>query len=374
MPSTRQILFQRKKLISALLVVLALVVFRAFLPSIVLHEVNRKLESLPHYTGHVQGVGMSIWRGAYQLKGIRINKRTGTVPVPFFSARMMDLSIEWRTLIHGTVTGVVTVYDPVLNFVKGRTAKTSQTGITPKWAATLDKLSPALINSFKIVNCAVHFRQFYTKPKIDIYLDHVYAVARDISTRRGLAGKTPATIYAYNKPAPGQPGFAFSMVMDPFAARPTFNLKAQLVKLHVVNLKDFLSAYAKLDAQGGLFSLYMEVNSKNGIYEGKVKPIFDDLKVVKWKNITKNPLKFFWEAIASSFIELFERGPENRMATIIPMKGEFKKKTKVDYWTAIGNLFRNAFARTILPGFAELKPAVPGVKRKGGRIEKNPAS
>ncbi len=359
-------LFKRKKLIAALLIVLALVVFRAFLPTIVLHYVNGKLARLPNYTGHVDDIEMSIWRGAYQIKGIRLDKTTGNIPVPFFKARLMDLSIDWRTLLHGAITGEVTLYDPVLNFVKGKTAKSSQTDISPSWAATLNKLSPALINSFRVENGSVHFRQFYSKPQIDIYLDHVYAVAKDISTRRGFAGKTPASIYAYNKPAPGKPAFAFNMAMDPFASRPTFNMKAQLVDMHVVDLKDFLNAYAKLDAQGGLFSLYMEVNSKNGVYAGKVKPLFDDLKVVKWKSITKNPLKFFWEAIASGFISLFERGQKNRLATIIPIKGEFKAEIRVDYWTVIGNLLRNAFARAILPGFTELKPAVPGIKKQKG--------
>ena len=81
----------RKKWI-LLIILVALIALRAVLPYIVKSYVNKTLAAIPGYSGHVDDVDMSLWRGAYVVKDLKIEKVEGNIPVPFFSANLIDLS------------------------------------------------------------------------------------------------------------------------------------------------------------------------------------------------------------------------------------------------------------------------------------------
>ena len=51
-------------------IVLLLIVFRLFLPKIVLHFVNKELAEMEEYTGEVEDIDIALIRGAYIIDGI----------------------------------------------------------------------------------------------------------------------------------------------------------------------------------------------------------------------------------------------------------------------------------------------------------------
>lgn len=53
------------------------------------------------YDGYVKDIGVSLIKGTYTLKGIRLDKDTYKGPVPFFAADHIELSIEWELLFKG---------------------------------------------------------------------------------------------------------------------------------------------------------------------------------------------------------------------------------------------------------------------------------
>src|SRR5437763_2248672 len=75
-----------------------LVVAHALLPFWVRDYVNRKLSEIPGYRARVGAVTLHLWRGAYQIHNIKVEKTSGNVPVPFFSSPLIDLSVEWKAL------------------------------------------------------------------------------------------------------------------------------------------------------------------------------------------------------------------------------------------------------------------------------------
>ena len=89
-------LSKRAKVIYGVLgfVIVALVVFRLMLPSILLRYVNRQLTLIDGYQGHVDDIDVSLYRGAYTIRGIKLDKTGGKIPVPFYSAEAIDLSVE----------------------------------------------------------------------------------------------------------------------------------------------------------------------------------------------------------------------------------------------------------------------------------------
>jgi hypothetical protein len=84
----------------ALAVVLGLLIaLRAALPLVLERYVNKQLDQLKGYSGSVADIDLSLWRGAYQIDGLRVVKTGGKVPIPFVSARQIDLSVQWKALL-----------------------------------------------------------------------------------------------------------------------------------------------------------------------------------------------------------------------------------------------------------------------------------
>ena len=151
-----------------LLLIVVLVIARLMMPSAVLWYVNRTLQQSPLYRGRIDGIDISLWRGAYAIRGIRFNKLTGSVPVPLFRADSVDLSIQWDAIIHGAVVGEVRIDRPELNFVdappaegqKGDDDAGDQTGADGPWLQMLSDLFPFAINRVELTDGSVHFRTY----------------------------------------------------------------------------------------------------------------------------------------------------------------------------------------------------------------------
>src|ERR1700754_1512325 len=163
---------------------LLLIIFRLMLPSILLKYVNRELTRIDGYTGHVDDIDVALYRGAYTIKRIRLDKTGGKIPVPFFKANAIDLSIEWRALFHGRIVAEIITDKPVLNFVKGPTKETSQTSVDKDWTVVVDKLIPFKLNRFEVNDGEIHYRDYYSSPKVDIKATNVQIVAENLSNAK----------------------------------------------------------------------------------------------------------------------------------------------------------------------------------------------
>ncbi|MGE5440293.1 MAG: hypothetical protein ACM3UR_10575, partial [Bacteroidota bacterium] len=62
----------RTTLIVVIVIVVLLVAIRIALPHVIKYEVNKKLNELPDYTGHIDDVDLHIYRGAYAINGVEI--------------------------------------------------------------------------------------------------------------------------------------------------------------------------------------------------------------------------------------------------------------------------------------------------------------
>lgn len=58
------------------------IAFRIALPYILLRYVNRQLTLIEGYTGHIDDIDVALYRGAYTIKTIRLDKKSGKIPVP----------------------------------------------------------------------------------------------------------------------------------------------------------------------------------------------------------------------------------------------------------------------------------------------------
>src|SRR5690348_12238536 len=98
---------KRRALKIVLVIVVVLAVIRLILPYLVLHYANKTLANMNGYYGHIRDVELSLIQGAYKIDSVYLNKRDSVTQkqTPFFGARLIDLSVEWKALFHGSIVG-----------------------------------------------------------------------------------------------------------------------------------------------------------------------------------------------------------------------------------------------------------------------------
>ena len=322
-------------------------VARGLMPWAVRHYVNRTIDRSPLYDGEVGDVRLHLWRGAYSLRDVRLNKTTGNMPVPFFAARRLDFAIQWKALFHRKVVGRVLMDEPELNFVDAA-AEEDQTGAGAPWLQMIRDLFPFRINQALVRNGSIHFRAYRTAKPVDVYLSEVQAAIEDLANIHDDTTPLIATVQASGL-AMDQAKFEFRMTLDPFSYRPTFHLATRLMGLDVTKINDLAMDYGNFDFQRGWFDLVVEADAKEGRLSGYAKPLFRDLKVFSLReDLRGNPFQALWQALVGATTAVLKNQPRDQFGTLIPFSGDTSGTTP-DLLATIGNVLRNAFVRAYLP-------------------------
>lgn len=354
---------RRKWLIALAVAAAVLIGLRLALAPVILHFANRKLDQIPEYRGHIGDVELSLYRGAYQIKDVSLRKVEGASTEPFFAADLADISVEWGALFHGKLVGEVVLEGPRLNFVVAQSKKASQTSIDSSWEDRSKELFPLDINRFEIHNGEIHFRDLTRTPKVDVHLDQIDALAKGLTTRPRGDEALPATFHATGR-AMNHAKLRLDMKLDPWARYPTFDMDGELTGLELKTLNDFLRAYAKVDAEGGTFSLYTEMAGDKGNFKGYVKPILKDVRIFSpGKKNEGGLLESTWQALVGGVEEVLENKQKHQLATQIPLAGKFKNPS-AGIWASVGSLLRNGFIRALSPS---LTHSVSFMDVSGGR-------
>lgn len=329
-------------------IVVVLIAFRIALPFILLRFVNREIDRLEGYDGEVKDIDVSLIRGSYIIKDIRLDKTSGKIPVPFFKANSIDASIEWRALFRGKLVGEVDVYDPVVNFVKGPTEETSQTGLEKSWVDVVDELMPLHLNRFEVFRGKVYYRDFHSSPQVDVGLTDLHILAENLSNAEDREKELPSTVSATADMYGGD--VSFDMNIDPLNKKPQFDAKMELKGLQLNKVNDFLKAYGSFDVSAGIFSVYSEAAANQGRITGYTKPIIKDVKVLDWKEDKEKgkPLQPVWEAIVGGVGWLLKNKSKDQVATKAEFTGNIQGPD-FDIWQIIGQLLRNAFIQALFP-------------------------
>ena len=133
---------------------------------------------------------------------------------------------------------------------------------------------------------------------------------------------------------------------------PDFDLKVAVRETRLTSMNNLVRAYSNFDLTGGQFSLDLDVQIKDGRISGDIKPFFKDMVVAdRRKESEKELFHTMYVKVAGALAKLLE-GPEHTVATRATISGTVQEP-KVSTLQIIGNLIRNAFFHSILPGIEE---------------------
>jgi len=345
LPPLRDLL-HRRIVIVLLFVPVLLIAVRAVLPIFVADFVNRKLADIPDFHAHIEDVDLHLIRGAYSVRGLDIVHIDGRKEIPFLSVPTVDLSIEWRALLHGAVVGQIDFYEPRINIVVGAEKKEAKSA--DRLTERFSQLLPLRINHFAVYDAELHFREPTAQPPVDIYLDRVQLVARNLTNRERVSESLAATVSGEGR-VMRSGTFTMEMKLDPTEKRPTYQLAFELKDLRLPELNNFLRHYLAVEAHDGWFSMSVESTASKGQFRGYVKPVTRDLDILqikKEKNTVTEAIKGFFVKIIA---DIFKNKPKDQLATKIDFSGTFENP-EVSVWEAASSFLRNAFVRALEPG------------------------
>ena len=322
-------------------IVTVLVAARVALPDIVERYANRRLAALKAYDGHVGDIDIHLWRGAYSIDDIVIVKTGAKRPVPFFQARRVDLSVEWRSLLKGRVVAEAHFNNPEVNLVQGHSKDDSQLGQDENWKARLEELFPFRFNTIEATNGTVRFlapgiqtRDAITAHNVNGQISNLTNVTE--SGKEAFAGfKVKAEVLD------GAPAVINGSV-DPFAPKPTFDVNMEVKKVQLPQVNPWLRQYIKADAEAGKFELYMELAAADGKFKGYAKPFLEDVDMYRSGEPEKNPLKRVWEGFLDFAANVLENPEEDQVAARIPFTGTIENP-QTNLFATIASVLRNAF-------------------------------
>jgi hypothetical protein len=329
----------RKWLIGVAVVVAVLVLARIALPFVVERFVNRQLAALEAYDGHVGGIDIHLWRGAYSIDGIEIVKTGAARPVPFFKAAKIDLSVEWRSLWKGRVVSEASFHAPEINLVAAESKQDSQLGSEENWNRRLEELFPFRFNTIEVIDGTVNFLAPGISTRDAITARHVDGQVTNL-TNVVESGKGTFADFRVTAQVLDGGNAKVAGSVNAFAPQPTFDVNMEVKGVQLPQVNPWLREYIKADAEAGRFELYMELAAADGKFTGYAKPILEDVDLYRSGEPEENPLKRVWEGFLDFAANALEN--EDQVAARIPFTGSIKDP-ETSVFATIASVLRNAF-------------------------------
>jgi hypothetical protein len=323
------------------IVVVVLIGARIALEPILLDYANDKLDALPAYGGHIGDIDLSLLRGGYDIQGIEIVKTGAGQPVPFFKADRIAATVEWRSLLRGSLVAEGDLYRPQVNLVQAESEQKSQLGKEVNWVDQFKELFPFRFNTVRIHDGTVTFRAPGIQTKDALTARHIDG---SVSNLTNVADSTKETFARFHFDAQVlEDGDAnVDGRIDPLAQQPTFDVNLRVKNVQLPQVNPWLTRFIKADAEKGEFELYMELAAAGARFKGYAKPVMRDVDIYSSEEPEKNPLKSLWEGIVDVAADILENREKDQVAARIPLSGTIENPD-ADLFATIGSVLRNAF-------------------------------
>jgi len=335
-----------RKISIYIFVVLAfLLAIRLAMPYALLHYVNKQANQIPGYRAQVEDIDLHLYRGNYTIKKIQLWKTDKKIPVPFFKAPIMELSIQWRPLLKGKFVGKIRVQEPTLNFVVDRKGSNDQLTIDKVWIDIVKSLFPLKFNDISIEDGTLSFRSFTGDPPFNLLLKNINIHIDNIQNVEKSTALLPSA-FDVKAAAANEGKINIKGKFNAFKKQPTFYFSGKLNDLNILFLKDFIKSYIKVNVTKGTFSLYTEATAAQGNMKGYAKPFIKNLDITAPE--AASPVEKVYSGVASVVAKVLQNPDKNTVATQIPFEGKIEDPDSSILLTIFYAL-KHAFIEALVP-------------------------
>ncbi len=332
--------FKKKRYTLPIIILVLLIAFRLYLPTLVKNNINKILADIPGYYGQVEDVDLSLYRGAYVIKGMYLNKGTAESQIPFLSFPKSDISIEWKSLFKGKIVSEIIMTSPEVIYVFEDQKEETGDANVDDWTKALTEIVPIDINHFEVHDGKVAFVQLTAEPNIDLQIDNLELTADNlrnvVEKERILPSRLRATGISI-----GNGKVSLEGNMNLVKEIPDMDLSFSLKDADVTALNDFTNYYAGLDFDKGTFGLFSEVAIADGYMVGYVKPLLTDTKLIGKED---GFIEVLWEGFVGFFKFILKNQGTDTLATKVPFEGDLTS-VEAGVWPTVINIFGNAWIK-----------------------------
>ncbi|MDT0675898.1 DUF748 domain-containing protein [Autumnicola musiva] len=334
--------FRRKRYLLPLIIIGLLVLGRILLPYFLKRSVNKTLNNIPGYEGHVEDIDVALWRGAYVIEGLILRKEAADNQPPLLDFPETDISIDWRSLLNGKIVSEIEMHSPGFNYIF-EVQKQETTGREPDagdWTDALKKLVPISINHLNVHNGEANFAQLSSNPEITIFLQQINLQATNlgnvVNEKETLPSNLRATAISF-----GGGEVLLEGNLNVLKEIPDVDLEFSLKQADVTALNDLANRYAGVDFEKGIFELYSEVAIADAYLKGYIKPMFINTRLLG-KEEDGGFFNKIWEGFVGIFKFILKNQGTDTLATRVPLEGDLNQ-VKTGILTTIINIFENAW-------------------------------
>ncbi|MEM1215167.1 MAG: DUF748 domain-containing protein [Bacteroidota bacterium] len=310
---------------------------RLFLPSIVKKYVNKVLADIPDYYGQVEDIDIALFRGAYVINGLYLNKVEAQTQVPFLKFPIIDISVEWKSLLKGKIVSEIYLTEPQVIYVQEDMAG-EETATEEDWTKALTDLVPIDINHFEITDGSIAFVQVNAAPKIDLQVKQLRLVADNLRNVTAAKRTLPSTIEG-SATSIGNGQLSLNGGVNLIKEVPDMDIELALEGVDATALNDFAKHYGSVDFEQGELGIFTELAIADGYLKGYFKMLLENAKFINREETLGEKI---WEGFVSFFQYLLQNQRIDTLAVKAPLEGDLNQvNTKV--WSTIGSIFKNAF-------------------------------
>ncbi len=337
--------YKKKRYTAPLIILLVLIAARLYLPYWLKDHVNEVLTEIPGYYGQVEDIDVSLYRGAYEIKGMYLNKMNADTQIPFLNFPSNDISIEWKSLFKGKIVSEIIMYSPEVIYVfedQDEEIPEEEGGSADidDWTKVLTDLVPIDINHFEAHNAKVAFVELQKEPNVDLYINNIELVADNL--RNVIIGDRtlPSPITATGITI-GQGNMKLDGKVNLLKEIPDMDLSLSIEGGDVTALNNFTRHYAGIDFESGTFGLYSEVAIADEYMKGYLKPLLTDTKLIGKED---GFLGVLWEGFVGFFKFILKNQRTDTLATKVPLEGDLNN-VEAGVWPTVFNIFENAWIK-----------------------------
>ena len=324
-----------------LLIAILLIIARILLPYVLEKYVNKTLNDIPGYVGHVEDIDVALYRGAYVIKGLKLDKENATLDVPLLNFPKSDISIEWKSLFKGRIVSEIVLHSPEVNYIFEDQQKTTPEGKPDvgDWTNALTDLVTIKINHLEAHDGKINFVQFSANPDIDLVLRDISLSATNLQNVRKTGNVLPSTLNA-TAISFGDGQASLQGRINVMKKIPDMDMEFSLQKANVTALNEMSLNAVGVDFASGTFELYSEMAIADGYLKGYLKPMFINTKLIGEED--KGFFEKIWEGFVGVFKFLFKNQGTDTLATKAPLEGDLNN-VDTGVLSTILNIFKNAW-------------------------------
>ncbi|MRT17491.1 DUF748 domain-containing protein [Vitellibacter sp. q18] len=332
--------FKKKRYTIPIIILILLIAFRLYLPTLVKNNINKILADIPGYYGQVEDIDIALIRGAYVINGMYLNKGTAESQIPFLNFPKSDISIEWKSLFKGKIVSEIIMTSPEVIYVFEDQKEESGDADVDDWTKALTDIVPIDINHFEVHDGRLAFVQLSADPNIDLQINQLNLTADNLRNVVEKERILPSPIRASGVSI-GQGKVSLEGNMNLVKEIPDMDLSFSLENADVTALNDFTNYYAGLDFDRGSFGVYSEVAIADGHLIGYVKPLLTNTKLIGEGD---NFLEVLWEGFVGLFKFILKNQGTDTLATKVPIEGDLNN-VEAGVWPTVLNIFKNAWIK-----------------------------